>query len=231
MRLDKLLSNLKYGSRSEIKEYAKKGLITVNDKVIKKTDINVVESDIININGEEVFHKDRIYLMINKPKGYICANKDGLHKTVLELIGEPYSRYDLMIVGRLDIDTEGLLLITNDGMFSHNMTSPKKDMYKKYFVRLEKPLINYEVLEKGIEILDGKNELYKTKEAKIEKLNDYECYIQIKEGKFHQVKRMFEYINNKVIYLRRDEIGSFKLGDLKIGEYKELNIGHNNIGD
>lgn len=231
MRLDKLLSNLKYGSRSEIKELVKKGLIKVNGEAVKRSDINVLESDEIFIMDELVFHKEYIYLMLNKPSGYICANKDGLHKTVIELIGKPYSRYDLIIVGRLDIDTEGLLLITNDGMFAHNMTSPKKDMYKKYFVRLEKKLENYEVLENGVEILDGKNELYLTNKAKIEKLNDKECYIYIKEGKFHQVKRMFEYIGNKVIYLRRDEVGNYKLDNLKIGEYKELEIEHNNIGD
>lgn len=231
MRLDKLLSNLKYGSRNEIKEYIKKGLVEVNGVIIKKADIHVDDDTVIVFDGKEVFHKSYIYLMLNKPKGYICANKDGLHKTVLELIKEPYSRYDLMIVGRLDLDTEGLLLITNDGMFCHEMTSPQRDCYKKYYVKLKNELKDYDILENGVEILDGQNNPYITKEAKIEKISDYECYISIKEGKFHQVKRMFEYINNEVIYLKRIEMGEFSLNDLKLGEYIELNIGHNKIGD
>ncbi len=221
MRLDKLLGNLKYGSRSEIKVFCKKGLVVVNDLIIKDPSINVTESDVIYFNNELVYHKDNIYLMLNKPKGYICANKDGLHKTVLELIKEPYNRYDLIIVGRLDIDTEGLLLITNDGAWAHQVISPSNDHYKKYYVKLKNKLINYDCLLDGVEILDGNNNVYKTKKAYIEVISSNEAYISISEGKFHQVKRMFEYIGNEVLYLKRVQINSLTL-DIELGKYKEI---------
>lgn len=222
MRIDKLLSNLKYGSRSEIKEYIKKKMVSVNGNIINNPGLNVIESDKILINNDEVFHKEKIYLALNKPSGYICANKDGMHKTVLELIHEPYNRYDLMIVGRLDIDTEGLLLITNDGEFLHEIISPRRNCYKKYYVKLANELKNYDELLSGVVILDGENKEYKTEPAIIEKISEKECFISIKEGKFHQVKRMFEYINNKVIYLKRYSIGDYELEDIGIGEYKEI---------
>ncbi len=220
MRLDKLLSNLKYGSRNDIKKLCKKGLITVNDSVVKDSGINVLPTDIIMIDGEEVFYKENITLMLNKPKGYICANKDGMHKTVLELIKEPYSRYDLNIAGRLDIDTEGLIILTTDGNLLHNIISPNKDVYKKYYVEYE-GILEEGILENGIEILDGNNNPYLTKEAKVEYLNAGRINLWIKEGKFHQVKRMLEYCGCKVTYLKRLEIGEYKLDEkLGLGEYK-----------
>ena len=224
MRLDKLLSNLKYGSRNDIKALVKKKAIRVNDTIIKDSGMNIdPDNDKVYIDDEPIFIKENIYLMLHKPSGYICANKDGLHKTVIELIKEPYNRYDLIIVGRLDIDTEGLLLLTNDGLWAHKIITPKNLHYKKYFVKLKNELKDYDCLLEGVEILDGNNELYKTKKAYITKISDYECYISICEGKFHQVKRMFEYINNKVIYLKRVEIANLSLGDLALGKYKEIN--------
>ena len=224
MRLDKLLSNLKYGSRSDIKKYVKEKRVFVNGEAAKDSGMDInIGKDVITFDSLEVFCKENIYLMLNKPKGYICANRDGLHKTVLDLIGEPYSRYDLIIVGRLDIDTEGLLLLTNDGMWAHNIISPKNEHYKKYYVRLRDKLANYEALLTGVTILDGENKPYLTKKAFIEPLGQNECYISICEGKFHQVKRMFEYINNEVVYLKRVSIANLELGDLQLGEYKEIN--------
>lgn len=223
MRLDKLLSNLKYGSRKEIKELVKDKRIKVNGLIIKDSGTNVnPNDDKIMIDDELIFTQEFIYLLLNKPKGYICANRDGLHKTVIELIKEPYNRYDLIIVGRLDIDTEGLLLLTNDGMWAHNIISPKNEHYKKYYVKLRDSLENFDCLLEGVTILDGNNEPYQTKRAYIEPLGDKECYISICEGKFHQVKRMFEYIGNEVLYLKRIGIGNLMLPDIKVGEYIEI---------
>lgn len=222
MRIDKLLSNLQYGSRSDIKDDLKHCLVKVNGKIILDPKTEVKETDEITYDEEIVFHKENIYLMMNKPKDYICANRDGLHKTVLELVPEPYNRYSLIIVGRLDIDTEGLLLLTNDGAFAHEITSPRHEHYKKYQVTLRDPLGNFDSLLKGVTILDGENKPYVTKEASIEPISEKSCFISICEGKFHQVKRMFEAISNEVVALKRVSINNLELGDLPLGRVKEI---------
>ena len=162
MRLDKLLSNLKYGSRSEIKESCKKRLVKVNGNIITDSSFDVVENDEIYYADEKVFHKEKFLLMLNKPSGVICANKDNLHKTVINLIEEPYNRYELNICGRLDIDTVGLVLITNDGSLMHKIISPKNDIDKTYYVEYS-GAINKTALESPLELLDGNNEKYTTK--------------------------------------------------------------------
>lgn len=221
MRLDKLLSNLKYGSRTEIKKIVKQALVKVNGKIIFDSSFDVKESDEILIEDSLVYHKEIVVLMLNKPSGYVCANTDNLHKTVFELIKEPYNRYDLNVAGRLDIDTEGLVILTNNGDFLHRIISPKHKVYKKYYVKYEGK-INKNKLENGVEILDGNDNPFVTEKAMVEELGKNEAYISIVEGKFHQIKRMFEAINCKVVYLKRLEIGEYKLDDLAIGEYKEL---------
>jgi len=224
MRLDRLLSNLKYGSRSEIQKAIKNKKVTVNETVITdsryKVDPNIHK---ITFNNEEIYYKDTILIMLNKPSGYISATFDKENKTVLDLIKAPYSRFDLRIAGRLDKDSEGLILLTNNGKLLHSLISPNKDVYKKYFVRIEKPFYNPSVLDGDYEIKDGRDYLFKPEKPFIEKINDNEFFISIKEGKFHQIKRMVEHFNNKVIYLKRVKIGNIDLDEnLKLGEYKEL---------
>lgn len=222
MRIDKLLSNLKYGSRSDIKIMCKKKLIKVNGNIISDSSTEVKESDEILINDLKVFHKDKFLLMLNKPANYVCANKDNLHKTVIDLIKDPYNRYDLNICGRLDIDTVGLVLITNDGTLMHKIISPKSSVDKTYYVEYI-GTIKKTALESPLKLKDANNELYTTKGAKVEILSNNSCYITIYEGKFHQVKRMFESINCKVIYLKRIRIGNINLDpSLKEGEYIEI---------
>lgn len=158
--------------------------------------------------------------MLNKPKDYISATFDNKHKTVLDLI-KGFKTYNLFPVGRLDIDTEGLLILTNDGMLAHNLLSPNKHISKKYYVMLEKEISKIEInkIENGIVLDDG----YLTKESKIELIDNKTLFINIFEGKYHQVKRMFEAVNNKVIYLKRVQMGELKLDqNLKLGQYREL---------
>ncbi|MDD3865215.1 MAG: pseudouridine synthase [Candidatus Izemoplasmatales bacterium] len=226
MRIDKFLANLKYGTRSEIKEM-------ISEKKVMKTGVIITdpatiinpEDDVISVDNHIVFYEKTIYIMMNKPKGVVCANKDARYQTVIDLVKEPYSRFDLDICGRLDIDTEGLLILTNDGNMLHQIISPKKSISKVYEVTLAKPLFEYSKLEKGIKIKDGKDQLYITKPATITKLTDTVCQIAITEGKFHQVKRMFEAIGNQVINLKRVAIGGLKIEpSLVSGEYKKLSF-------
>ena len=224
MRLDRLLSNLNYGSRNEIKEYCKNSRVKVNNKIIKDSSYPVVEKDKIEFDEKEVFHKDLFLLMLNKPSNYICANKDNLHKTVIDLIKEPYNRYDLNICGRLDIDTLGLVLITNSGKLMHKIISPNSNIDKTYYVEYSGNMDKM-ALESPIKLKDGSNEEYTTMGSKVEIISNNSCYITIHEGKFHQVKRMFEAINCKVELLKRIRIGNITLDpNLKMGEYKEIEI-------
>lgn len=224
MRLDKFLSNMKYGSRNDIKKLCKNNLIKVNGQIIKKADLNIDPNvDIVEVDEEIVFYKENITLIINKPRGYICSNVDELYPSLLKILDEKYSRFGFKFAGRLDWDTEGLVIVSTDGELIHKITSPKKYMYKTYYVKTAFPVVNEELLNKPIILLDGKNNEYTTKDAKVEKISDFELYISITEGKFHQVKRMLEYISNEVVYLKRIKIGNLVLPeDLKIGEFREI---------
>ena len=193
MRLDKFLVNLKYGSRNDIKKFCKNSLIKVNGKVVKDSDMNVDPNcDEIIIDNEVVFYKENITLIMNKPAGYICSTVDEKYPSLLRLLDEKYSRFDFNFAGRLDWDTEGLVILSTDGALIYKITSPKKDMYKTYYVKTDKKLVNENILEMPITLLDGKDNEYTTKGAKINKLSDFELLISITEGKFHQVKRMLE---------------------------------------
>ena len=166
MRLDKFISNCGVASRSEVKKLVKNGCVTVNGVPAKKADISVDENgDVICVNGTELNYRKYIYLMLNKPQGYISATEDKHYPVVVDLIPEEYSHFNAFPVGRLDIDTEGLLILTNDGQFDHNMTSPKKNVYKRYFARLDKP-----AEEKDIEIFAAGMEFkeFTAKSAKLE---------------------------------------------------------------
>ncbi len=222
MRVDKILVNLKYGSRKEIKNIVKKKRVKVNDEIIKDSSLNIdPNKDIIKLDDEVIIYKENILLMLHKPSGYVSANHDSLHETVFELLDEPYSRMNLNIAGRLDIDTEGLLLLTDNGELLHDLISPSKDIYKTYLVRTNQPFKPKKLL-KEFEILDGRNRPYIPLKPFVEVINDYEFYLSIKEGKFHQVKRMVNHFGVEVIYLKRVAYGDILLGDLKKGDYKEV---------
>lgn len=226
MRIDKLLSNLKYGTRSEIKAMARNMRIKLNGKVIKDSDVSISpETDIILVDDKPIFYKEAIYLMMNKPKGILCATNDGLYPTYVSLLEEPFNRFDLNVCGRLDVDTEGLIILTNDGDFLHKVISPKSDIEKTYFVTLNRTLINYHQLEQGVTIKDGAEKPYTTKPAKIFDVENNTCRIAISEGKFHQVKRMFEVIGYEVTNLKREKIGLLEIDKtLQYGDYRELSI-------
>ncbi|WP_156299525.1 pseudouridine synthase [Streptobacillus canis] len=221
MRLDKFLANSGIGTRKEVKDIIKFKRIKVNDIVAKTTDMRIDEiNDLIKFDDKIISYTKFRYVMLNKPKGFISATEDTKQKTVLDLITD-FKTYKLFPVGRLDIDTEGLLLLTNDGNLAHNLLSPKKHVDKKYYVELLKPISKSEIenIEQGIDI--GEDII--TKPSKIDVIDDMKVYITITEGKFHQVKRMFKAVNNEVIYLKRVSMGSLKLDEtLRLGEYREL---------
>ena len=221
MRLDKFLANSGIGSRKEVKELIKQGLVFVNDERIKNSDKNIDEiKDVIKIRDKCIEYRKYVYIMLNKPQNVISATEDNKHKTVIDLI-KGYDTYNIFPVGRLDIDTEGLLLLTNDGKLSHNLLSPKKHVEKEYFVKLKENINDIDInkVENNIELEDG----YICKKAKIKRLSKNELNISITEGKFHQVKRMFKAVGNKVIFLKRVRMANILLDkNLKSGEYREL---------
>ena len=223
MRLDRYLANLKYGTRNEVTKKIKSKKVTVNGNIETDSRYKVdTLNDKVTFEGIDIFYKETILLMLNKPSGVISANKDGLHETVLDLIGEPYNRFDLRIAGRLDIDTEGLILLTNDGKLLHKIISPNKDVYKKYYVKVESKFDSNKLL-KEFQIKDGRDLLFTPLLPIVEQISDDEFFFSIKEGKFHQVKRMIEHFNNKVTYLKRVSIGNIELDNsLEKGRYKEI---------
>lgn len=221
MRLDKMLAHMNYGTRKEVKELIKKGFVLVNGEVITNDDYKVDEiNDEVVIANEKVEFKDKVYIMLNKPDGYISATYDSKDPTVIDLISE-YNYLNIFPVGRLDKDTHGLLLITNDGDLAHNLLSPKKHVDKKYYLKFDGNITEkgIKAFEEGIVLDDG----YKTMPAKLIDLGNNEAYVIIKEGKFHQVKIMMERIGCKVTYLKRVEFGSLLLDEnLEEGQYRLL---------
>lgn len=247
MRLDKFLANSGIGTRKEVKEILKNKKVSVNDIFVKDEKIQIdEEKDVVKYENKIVNYKPFVYIMMNKPAGVISATEDNHHKTVIDLLNNNYKTYDIFPVGRLDIDTEGLLLLTNDGVLSHNLLSPKKHVDKKYYVKIARPLSESDIkkLENGIKL----EENFITKNAKIEiiknnfeknsenfefienkktennvKENENLVYITISEGKFHQVKRMFKAVGNEVLYLKRLKMGNLWLDEsLELGKYREL---------
>lgn len=222
MRLDKFLTECGLGSRKDVKSLIESKKISVNDnfKISPKDNINENE-DIVKVNGEILTYKKFRYYILNKKAGFITAVDDPREKTVMELLPDWVIKKDLAPVGRLDKDTEGLLLLTNDGVLNHKLLSPKSHVEKTYMVILEKDISeeDLEKLRNGVDI-GG----YITMPAKAIKIEDKKIHLIIKEGKFHQVKKMLEAVNNKVIYLYRISFGKLEIGDLKIGEVKEISL-------
>lgn len=223
MRLDKFLANAGIGTRKEVKKFLKKNLVSVNEEIVKKPEmhINPVE-DVITFDDIPIEYEPVVYLMMNKPAGYISATEDDEHETVIDIVPE-YMHLDLFPVGRLDKDTEGLLLLTNDGKFSHQLMSPKHKVPKKYYVEVDGHISENatEIFKKGIDLGD-----FTSSPSELEIIENDEsskAFVTIYEGKFHQVKRMFQSIGCEVTYLKRIQIADLELDELlELGEYRHL---------
>jgi len=226
MRLDKFLAHTTGNSRTDVKKYLKQKLVQVDGITVTSAGFYVdSEKNVVTFDGEELFYQQYIYLMMNKPQGYLSATKDGQEQTVIDLLDDYYLRFDLSIAGRLDKDTEGLLLLTNDGKFLHDVISPRKQIYKKYLAHIKGDFDEEDqaTLEAGVTIKDGKNHEYLTAPARVRIIANGEVEIEICEGKFHQVKRMFQSVGCEVKYLKRLAIGGLELDEyLELGECREL---------
>lgn len=227
MRLDKLLSNMGLGSRSEMNDALRNGWVKVNGIVMKYGKEKVdVETDEVMYEGKPVKYQKYATLIMNKPQGVISATDDHRHQTVVDLLEEPWCNMNLFPVGRLDIDTEGLIILTNDGALSHNLLSPKKHVPKTYYAKIDKPVDekDIEIFASGVTLED--DYLCKPAELKVIDVNESgisEIELVIYEGKFHQVKRMFESVGKNVVYLKRIKMGALELDPaLEFGEYREL---------
>ena len=225
MRLDKLLVGAGYGSRKEIKAMVREGVVQVNGLPVNDSSLHVdSEGDAVTVNGSPVYFREFIYLMLNKPCGCVSATTDNKDKTVLDLVPEIYRHYALFPVGRLDKDTEGLLLLTNDGKTAHELLAPKKHVPKTYLVRVDYKVEKHHLdhLARGVVLDDG----YQTKPAAAKLLTSGppgEVVLTITEGKFHQIKRMFKALGMNVIYLQRTAMGGVTLDPyLPLGEIREL---------
>lgn len=224
-RIDKILSNLGYGTRKELKKIIRDGSVTVNGETVKDSGFKLdPDKDAITIYDEEVYYKEHIYLMLNKPAGYISATEDYLHDTVLDLIEDKDKVFDIFPVGRLDKDTEGLLILTNDGQLAHRVLSPRRHVKKLYYAEIQGEVGEEDarLFSEGVVLDDG----YKTLPARLEILSSgdvSEINVEIVEGKYHQVKRMFEAVDKSVIYLKRMRMGELELDpELEYGEYREI---------
>ena len=227
IRLDKFLSEMGVGTRQEVKQYIRKGKVEVDGEIEKRPELKVDETKAnVTLDGERIGYASYVYYMLNKPSGVVSATEDKREKTVIDLI-KGQKRKDLFPVGRLDKDTEGLLLITNDGALAHRLLSPKKHVDKCYFARICGKVTEEDVrsFEKGVNIgsqeqpeitMPGKLEIITSDD--ISKIR-----LTIQEGKFHQVKRMFQAVGKEVIYLKRLRMGTLILDEnLGIGEYRPL---------
>lgn len=221
-RLDKFLADMQIGTRSEVKQLLKKGLVTVNGETVKKPETKIdPAADQIFYDGKLLTLETEVYYMLNKPAGVVSATEDRREKTVLDLFSSEDRRKDLFPVGRLDKDTVGLLLITNDGALSHRLLSPRHHVDKTYRVRVEGMLTEetIQAFADGLDIGDEK----KTLPARLELLSETEALVTIQEGRFHQVKRMFHACGSEVIYLKRLSMGTLVLDEtLPEGSYRRL---------
>ena len=221
VRLDKFLCDCNIGTRSQIKDYIRLGHVCINGTVVKKADSKLDEiNDKVTFRGEPCSFRKYAYYMLNKPKGVVSATTDNTADTVLSLLIGVKDK-DLFPVGRLDKDTTGLLLITNDGALAHNLLSPKKHVEKTYLTGIRTPLTEAEIeqLESGVDI--GEEEI--TLPARVRVVDQHSILLTIHEGRFHQVKRMLKAVGNEVVSLKRVSFGTLSLDDtLKPGAYREL---------
>lgn len=222
IRLDKYLADAQLGTRSAVRQLLKKGLITVNGEIIKKPEFKIDPAcDRVCFDTQEISPEHEVYYMLNKPSGVVSATRDNHDRTVLDLFEQQDRRPDLSPVGRLDKDTVGLLLITNDGALSHRLLSPRRHVDKTYFVRVNGVITEQmtEAFAAGLDIGDEKPTL----PARLERLSENEAAVTIHEGRFHQIKRMFHAAGCEVIYLKRLSMGSLLLDEsLPEGSYRKL---------
>lgn len=221
-RLDKFISSqLVSVSRKDARELIKRGAVTVNGTSERSADRKIdAEKDVVAVSGEVIGYKRFLYIMLNKPAGVVCATRDGLSETVLELLPPDLRRDGLFPAGRLDKDTVGFVLITDDGALAHRILSPKSHVDKEYFVRLRDdiPENAEDMFAEGV-VLDGE----KCLPAKLNRISARECELTLHEGKYHQIKRMFEALGNEVVYLKRISIAGIKLDEnLSEGQAREL---------
>lgn len=220
-----MLANLGYGSRKEVKQLLKSGAVKVDDCIVKDPKQHVdTNKQTVTLNGEVIEYKEFIYLMMNKPQGVLSATEDSAQETVIDLLELEDQVYEPFPVGRLDKDTEGFLLITNDGQLAHRLLSPKKHVPKTYFAVIDREVTDEDIkaFAEGVTLDDG----YETKPGELKILKSgirSDIELTITEGKFHQVKRMFEAVGKKVVYLKRISMGPLPLDEtLELGEYREL---------
>lgn len=222
-RIDKLISNQTGYTRKEVKEILHAKRIKVNDVIITKPEYKIDSSkDKVFMDNKELLFQKNIYIVLNKPKGYVSATEDKEEKTVLDLIPEEYRHRNLFPAGRLDKDTTGMMIITDDGDFAHEILSPKKHIPKTYLVTIDIPITKEMVtgFEQGVELIDGV-----CKTSKLEIINEKEAKVTLTEGRYHQIKRMFGVYKAKVLELKRISMGSLILpNDLEEGEYRELTL-------
>ena len=221
MRLDKFFSSLKLLSRSECQKALKQKRIAVNGETRLKSDMKIIpETDEIYLDGERVLYKKYVYMLVNKPKGYVSATEDGRDKTVIDLLPQDIKKFDLFPCGRLDKDTTGLIILTNDGVSAHNSLSPKRHVEKEYYFKTADPYSDEDItaIEKGITLKDG----YTTKSCRISRLNDFEGHITLTEGKYHEIKRLFGARGNKIVELNRIRFGNILLGEIPLGSFREM---------
>ena len=217
------------GTRSEVKNLIRKGNVSVNGQIIKNADCKIEETkDQVSLNGKPLAYQKYVYILLNKPAGIISATRDNREQTVLDWIRDkapenPLLMRELPPVGRLDKDTEGLLVLTDDGALSHRLLSPSRHVEKTYYVELDAPLNDEMIsaLESGVDI--GEDSLTKPARLKPGAASDTSCYLTITEGKFHQVKRMMQAVGREVLYLKRVRMGGLVLDEtLDIGDFREL---------
>lgn len=220
-RVDKIISNQTNYSRKDVKELIKKKLVSVNGKIINKSDLKInPDLDEIKILGEELNFKKYVYLVLNKPKGFISATEDRSQRTVLDLVPNEYKYRNLFPAGRLDKDTTGFMIITDDGEFAHDILSPKKHVKKTYRVVIDKEMTIEMVdgFKNGVKLNDGE-----CKSAKLEIIGEFSGIVELTEGRYHQIKRMFGCFSAKVLELERIKMGNLMMpNDLKQGECREL---------
>lgn len=220
-RLDKFISHLAEIPRTQARASIKRKEVSVNGEVITSHNFQLAQEDEVLHQGTPLVFLGKRYYMLNKPVGYVCANSDELHKTVFDLLDEP-NMSDFHVAGRLDIDTTGLVIITNDGDWSHKITSPKSNKFKTYLVETQEPITDeaLEQLRTGV-MLHNEKDL--TRPAIAERLANYGLRLSISEGKYHQVKRMLYAVDNKVVELHREQIAGITLDEnLASGEYRLL---------
>ena len=220
-RIDKIIGNQTEYSRKDVKKLVLQKRVKVNGELVLKSDIKInPETDVISIDGKNINVTENVYLILNKPQGYISATEDRTQKTVLDLVDEKYSHRELFPAGRLDKDTTGMMIITDDGQFAHNILAPKKHISKTYEVEIDIPVTEEMKIgfENGVNLNDGV-----CKTAKLEITGENTAIVVLTEGRYHQIKRMFGCFGAKVTKLHRIAMGFLELPkDLKEGKSREL---------